>query len=992
MRLMGAMTKKQLRRFFPFFTVVIVLSVALGVWVTHQSPALTNGPKSSVEILESLFEAPARMVSEPTEYVLQHIKWEAVELFIRSCDLPSDAEGRLLAMVRGERFKEVTVPFVFFLYELYSAPAKAEAITINDLAYAEAVEPAQTGEDRPGFSALVQRSLILRKHVSRSLRLFDALFLQVKPGAAEKGLPVQERYDEAAYERIREIAREVVDDFLPDADDALSQDTEENEYRAMLEELLQDDQRLAEFVEFFTDFIRQQSDSWLQSFVQRQLRKEARLAWVEDRIKRNQYYEIADYARSHAERKLVVHVVVDGLQGKLLEGLVQLSSGDREGSGARYVAELVRLHQTEQMNPSRYDSKLPPGLGKHVIELAERAPNRPDYLENFKKYFFSPEAPAVTVNVATVDTPSISVRNLPIVQSGHPVAGPFGTGIPNFSYLDRRTGRGWYFWGSDVLHMQRIIANREDQVPHGQKRSGGPGARTLFERLWRYNTVSSMATMDSGALEKIAAEVGMAIGEIKRNYMEKVMILRFRRRGRMEQELNQRRRWLQEHSGLSRSFLGSLLFRSIELKTFHDYARFLAEHEDEGLPDYVLWYNPWPDHFAHSKGPYSDAIIGFQGEYDRLDFYLGKLIAIYESVKTADGRSTLLDRTLFGVVSDHGLIYTPRLVSTDKLLFDAMRAEGIRITYQKLTHDEGGLPVIHGRDNIKPTRPFDAVVGSTAGGSYIIDLFDIKGLQGDDAAWQHHPDYHQLRRHQLLSGQTIDWIEQLKRHLKGTLDLALVREYGPRADQPWPPEVESVVRIITPDRGEARIYRVRERDGSGDPTVRFRYQVIGAQDPLDLVGAVREYLIPPGGPSMKEIRAAIRGCIESPDGCDDRRWQGLLSHTQRPDTVHQFSHLYDSDRAGTINIFPARHVGMNSQVAGRHAGEAFGEKNGTQLYFGAGLKRASIQTARNGSLPVTLYHWLVGDKRFYAPDAEVSPAQQFGYESLLDKPAFESIR
>jgi hypothetical protein len=224
------------------------------------------------------------------------------------------------------------------------------------------------------------------------------------------------------------------------------------------------------------------------------------------------------------------------------------------------------------------------------------------------------------------------------------------------------------------------------------------------------------------------------------------------------------------------------------------------------------------------------------------------------------------------------------------------------------------------------------------------------------------------------------------------MDLALVREYGPSADEQWPPEVESVVRIITPDRGEARIYRVQKREGKGGQTIRYRYEVIGARDPLDFVGAVREYLIPPGGPSMKEIRAAIRGCIESPYGCADRQWQELLSHTQRPDVVDQFSHLYDSNRAGTINIFPAPHVGMNSQVAGRHAGEAFGEKNGTQLYFGAGLKRASIQTARNGSLPVTLYHWLVGDKRFYAPDADVSPAQQFGYESLLDGPAFESIR
>jgi hypothetical protein len=973
----------------------MALFVVVGVWVTHELPWLTKGPKSSAEILEGLLRAPAQMASEPKQYVLKQIKREGVELFIRSCDLPSDAEGRLLAMIRGERFEEVTVPFVFYLHELYGAPVTTEAVAINDLGYAEPKKPVQANEARPGLSQLVQRSLLLRKHVSRSLQLFDALFLQTKPGAAGKDLPLRERYDEKAYKRIQQIVRDVVGELLTKSDDALSRETEENEYRAVLEKLLRDDERLTEFVEFLTDFIRQQSRGWLEAFVQRQHRKEVRLAWMQEHINGNRYYEIADYARGRAERKLLVHVVVDGLQGKLLEGLAQLSSGDRKGSGARYLAELVRLHQTEQMNPSRYNSRLPPGLGKHVIELAGRAPNRPDYLDNFKKYFFSPQAPAITVNVATVDTPTISVRNLPIVASGHPVAGPFGTGIPNFSYLDRQTGRGWYFWGSDVLHMQRIFGNGEDQIPYGRKRPEGPGARTLFERLWRYNTVSSMATVDTGALEKIAAEVGMVVGELERNYVEKLMILRFRRRARMEEELNrrrQRRQWLQEHRRLSRSFLGSLLFRPVELKTFQDYARFLAEHEDEGLPDYLLWYNPWPDHFAHSEGPYSDAIIGFQGEYDRLDFYLGKLIEVYESVRRVDGRGSYLGHTLFGVVSDHGLIYTPQLVSTDKLLFDTLRAEGIRITYQKLTHDEGGLPMIRGRDKIKPTRPFDAVVGSTAGGSYIIDLFNIKGLQGDDAAWRRHPDYHQLRRHRLLSGQTIDWIGQLKRHLRNSMDLALVREYGPSAGQPWPAEVESVARLITPERGEARIYRIRKPDANGDQGVRYRYEVIGEQDPLELATAVREYLISQGGPSVEQIRERISQCVAALDGCDDRSWQELLSYTLRPDAVYQYSHLYDSDRAGTINVFPVRHVGMNSEVPGRHAGEAFGEKNGAQLYFGAGLKRASIQSARNGSLPVTLYHWLIGDKRFYGSDATMSAAKQFGYESLLRHPAFESIR
>jgi hypothetical protein len=105
------------------------------------------------------------------------------------------------------------------------------------------------------------------------------------------------------------------------------------------------------------------------------------------------------------------------------------------------------------------------------------------------------------------------------------------------------------------------------------------------------------------------------------------------------------------------------------------------------------------------------------------------------------------------------------------------------------------------------------------------------------------------------------------------------------------------------------------------------------------------------------------------------------------DAIHQFSHLYDTDRAGTVNVFPVRHVGMNSLVPGRHAGEMFEEKNGTQLYRAVGLRHATIQTARSGSLPVTMYHWLVGDQAFNtaAEGERDPPARQFGYPSLLEK-------
>ena len=131
------MTGKRLQRIFLFIGATVVLVVILGVWVSHQFPALTNGPKSSAEMLEALFKTPIRTVTASTDYVLKHIEQEAVKLFVKSCDLPPETEKRLLEMVSGEDFSEVTVPFVFYLYELYGAPGTTEAVATNDLTYDE---------------------------------------------------------------------------------------------------------------------------------------------------------------------------------------------------------------------------------------------------------------------------------------------------------------------------------------------------------------------------------------------------------------------------------------------------------------------------------------------------------------------------------------------------------------------------------------------------------------------------------------------------------------------------------------------------------------------------------------------------------------------------------------------------------------------------------------------------------------------------------------
>jgi hypothetical protein len=88
----------------------------------------------------------------------------------------------------------------------------------------------------------------------------------------------------------------------------------------------------------------------------------------------------------------------------------------------------------------------------------------------------------------------------------------------------------------------------------------------------------------------------------------------------------------------------------------------------------------------------------------------------------------------------------------------------------------------------------------------------------------------------------------------------------------------------------------------------------------------------------------------------------LTSYTDRPDAVAQLAHLYDSDRAGTINLFPRQGIGYNTRVPGRHAGEHFHEKNAFIGFWGKPVQRTSkqgrIRTAVIGALPATLYEYL----------------------------------
>lgn len=119
-------------------------------------------------------------------------------------------------------------------------------------------------------------------------------------------------------------------------------------------------------------------------------------------------------------------------------------------------------------------------------------------------------------------------------------------------------------------------------------------------------------------------------------------------------------------------------------------------------------------------------------------------------------------------------------------------------------------------------------------------------------------------------------------------------------------------------------------------------------------------------------RTGMERCVERPAAddtgtwCTEDEWRRLLRFTPRPDSVIQLAHLYDVDRAGTINLFPAGGVAFNSGVPRRHACESFHEKDAFVGLWGEPTTRSRsegrIATALGGSVPTAIYEHLTSGR------------------------------
>ncbi|MCP5045125.1 MAG: hypothetical protein GY944_29190 [bacterium] len=255
-------------------------------------------------------------------------------------------------------------------------------------------------------------------------------------------------------------------------------------------------------------------------------------------------------------------------------------------------------------------------------------------------------------------------------------------------------------------------------------------------------------------------------------------------------------------------------------------------------------------------------------------------------------------------------------------------------------------------------KGYDVVVASTAGGNYMLDFF-----RDQTDLWSEQPHHDHLQSLRLIGNGTtdegpsdlrVDIIEQLLLRLDGSLDYLVVRQTQCDASG-------GIVRIAGRRAGE-RADGWIERRGN---RIAYRFER------SDLLGTDR---LTPYRPLSDRERSRHRDlrerCLEASKQplaeawCDEAAWRELASYTARPDSVVQIAHLYDLDRAGTVNLFPREGIGYNTLVPGRHAGESFYEKDAFVGIWGKPVTASSassrIRTLINGQAPIAIFEYLRG--------------------------------
>lgn len=917
-------------------------------------PVVSRARVLSTEI----YDAAAWAKRVPYEIALPIVARAKLGAYVDELPLADDVRARVRALLRSSEFVDEIIPFLIATRDLY-VPQSDDPVVDFDHHFRSRFSRADgvPGVEHDMFSWTADAGTgggafgLDAKTAAKLVTIYDALYLVGRspdaPFAEQLQCAVERRGPalKRTLTRTEPAVRELLSDVLHRLDAG-------SEIGDGIRGILADPERLEALTISAIEFVDLMVCRHYRSFATRVGRERQLRDWMLGELARPDGGRLWSYLeQADGDRRYGVLVVVDGLQGRLVESLAG-------GAPDRFIAAVAdEYRRGPGLAPKTQRSERAPAQQVAFLEhFAREGFRHDDYLPFFRGLYARPERAANLAQVGIATTPTISVRNLPIAKTGAQPAGPGGTGIPNFHFVDRTfrrngeaSGRAYYFYGNDALRLADLTRRA--------------GMRSLFDRLPTLGSFSCAAQYDEAAHVSVDALLNLALGEAQRDFAERICISELTARADREVELRElRARLLAKREIVTEPLGWYQLYRRSGRRDERHLARRLiekiAELESQGLPQLLVYYDPWPDHFAHFEGPFADEILSPSGELNRLDYWLGRLAAVYE-------RAGVAERTVFAMAGDHGLTPVFHRLNPETEVLDALDAE---LVVEKISSDEGEGPKL-----TNPLRPpsmkgIDLVVASTAGGNYMIDAFRDQG-----AGWSVQPVRAELERLAPLHhpDAPIDLPAEIYDRLDESLDYMALRETACTLEG-------GVVRLIGPRAGR-RADAWIERRGE-----RIHYRYTGADlletdrlspyEALDAAQRARHR-------TLRE-RCVVRASPDDPDTwCDEDAWRQLASYTPRPDSVVQLAHLYDLDQAGTINLFPRAGIGYNTRVPGRHAGETFHEKDAFVGAWGQPLERRGagprIRTAVNGSAAVLIYEWLSRERTHRGEDG-------FGYAPLVE--------
>lgn len=914
-----------------------VVGIAL-LSVDAKAPPVGNPVYSeALVVLDRLKDASEPVGRIPMEWAAPTIARAGLREWVQALPLEDDVKGRVVASIDAKNLVDELIPFTLFLKEIYGRSAPENGFD----AWARANVAPGPGVEHDTFqfvpatpAASAPTGFLTKERIADLVRLYDAAWLSTSRPGDDLGSRLQCTADGPNVTPAVLAAR--VDATRPILRDLFAQaafQMEPGDMKAAADRITHDEVSQRAIAATLLQFVDGEVCKHYHIFARRLAMERAVRAMLDEGIDHPTDPAMWAWLHYQDQRHFGVQIVVDGLQGRLVRALANPTGLDP------YLNHVLREEQAERPKPTPSAVRAPGVHGAYLADFAVRGGHPLPFLERL----LSVVQPGIALQGIST-TPTISVRNLPIVQTGAPVAGDGSTGIPNFHFVDRGTGdggRAWYFYGNDALQLP-VLAR-------------ATGMKTLFQRLEQLDTMSCGTQYDERAGYSFDAFLNLAIGEHTRDFGEALCVDELNVRARSEIELRKLRTAL-----LAREAVLSTPHHFWEIWDgwnqrnerihAHELSAQIAALSVAAMPDLLQWYDPWPDHFAHGKGPLSDEIVSPTGELARLDHWIGLVDAAYTT-------AGVHERTLFGMAGDHGLTPVHWFVRPEIEVFDGLAKDGIRLKVTKISSDEGEGPRLTDPLHPPSMRGWDVIVASTAGGNYMMDWFVDQGPN-----WTRQPVLSELRALTVQSGQTLDVVDQIVARLGASLDYLAVRE-GPC------------------DPTQAHVYLEGDRDGQrivahitrvGD---RISYVTDPGADLLDL----RTHSPWGAMPQSTEACTGVSASPNSSDWCTESEWRAKNWATTRPDAVAQLAHLYDTDRAGTVNLFPKDGIGYNTVVPGRHAGESYAEKDAFVGVWGAPVDEAAMQVsvAVNGAMPEAIYAWITGVEPVLGEDG-------WGYEPVLD--------